>query len=91
MATRRQFLSLLNNCSMRLRQCYFSRSRGAGSRRLRLAGVTFSISASVNTLADGVGIIALAGQQSIDPNRDHAHERAQAHHWQAFKPPAPPP
>jgi hypothetical protein len=29
-------------------------------------------------LADGVGIIALVGQQSIDPIRDHAHQRAEA-------------
>jgi hypothetical protein len=29
-------------------------------------------------LADSVGIVALVGEQSIDPVRDHAHERAEA-------------
>jgi len=29
-------------------------------------------------LADGIGIIALVGQQRIDPIRDHAHQRAEA-------------
>lgn len=74
---RRQFFSLLNSRSITFRQRYFTRSCGAGVRRLALAGMTAS-TGSGDLLADGIGIIAAVGEERFDAVTDHPEERRKA-------------
>jgi hypothetical protein len=78
-ATRRQFLSLLNRRSIRLRHLYLARSCGTVApvdlgrdHRLGACGLDF--------LADRIGIVSPISQEGLDPIGYHAEQRSEALH-----------